>query len=125
MLNTAPGFKTHPQHTIELEPAGKHVRISFGGKTIAETSGAIVMTETGYAPVFYIPMSDIDGSLLIAGSRRSRCPFKGEARYHGIAVGSEQVENAMWLYDDPYDEVAGIAGHAAFYADKVTIDISD
>ena len=125
MLNPAPGFSTHPEHAIELAPAGKRIRVSFSGKTIADTSNAIVMNETGYPPVFYIPMVDIDESLLTPGSRHSRCPFKGVASYHGIAVGAEQVDNVLWFYEDPYDEVDQIAGHAAFYADKVSIDIED
>lgn len=125
MLNPAPGFRTHPDHTIEFAPAGKQIRVSFRGKTIAQTSDAIVLYETGYSPVFYIPMADIEKSLLTPGSRHSRCPFKGEASYRGIAVGAEEVDNAMWFYDDPYDEVIQIAGHAAFYPEKVVIDIDD
>ncbi len=125
MLNPAPGFQTHPEHAIELAPANQRIRVSFSGKTIAQTSNAIVLHESGYSPVFYIPMADIEKSLLTPGSRHSRCPFKGEASYHGIAVGTEQVDNAMWFYDDPYDEVVQIAGHAAFFPEKVDIDIED
>lgn len=125
MLNPAPGFRTHPEHTIELAPADRRIRVSFGGKTIAQTSDAIVLNEKGYPPIYYIPWTDIEKSLLTPGSRYSRCPFKGVASYHGIAVGTDQIENAVWFYEDPYDEVAQIAGHAAFYPDKVTIDIED
>lgn len=125
MLNSAPGFRTHPGHVITIEPAGKTVRVSYGGTTIAETSAAIVLYETGYQPVHYVPLADIESGFLTPGSRHSRCPFKGEARYQGVAVGDEQIDNAVWFYDDPYDEVSGIAGHAAFYADKVSIDIID
>ncbi|WP_278257056.1 DUF427 domain-containing protein [Nocardioides convexus] len=28
----------------------------------------------------------------------------------------------MWSYEQPYDAVAPIAGHLAFYPDRVTID---
>jgi uncharacterized protein (DUF427 family) len=29
----------------------------------------------------------------------------------------------VWTYQDPYDAVAPIAGHVAFYADRVDITI--
>ena len=31
------------------------------------------------------------------------------------------IRKPPWGYDTPYDEVAGIAGHVAFYPDKVDI----
>lgn len=30
----------------------------------------------------------------------------------------------MWVYDDPYDAVAPIAGHVAFFPDQVEISVS-
>jgi len=36
-------------------------------------------------------------------------------------VGTKVLENAAWGYDLPYDEVASIKDHIAFYADKVDI----
>jgi uncharacterized protein (DUF427 family) len=47
------------------------------------------------------------------------CPFKGEASYWTIRVGDRSAENAVWGYEDPFEEVAGLAGHVAFYADRV------
>ena len=32
------------------------------------------------------------------------------------------LDNAIWTYETPYDAVKEIAGHLAFYPDKVTIE---
>ena len=34
-------------------------------------------------------------------------------------VTPAQLENAVWSYEDPLPEVTEIAGHLAFYLDKV------
>jgi uncharacterized protein (DUF427 family) len=47
---------------------------------------------------------------------RSYCPFKGHASYWSLKGGAE---NAVWSYEDPYDDMAAIKGRLAFYADKV------
>jgi len=50
------------------------------------------------------------------------CPYKGDASYFSIASGGKVLDNAIWTYETPYDAVKEIAGHLAFYPDKVTIE---
>jgi uncharacterized protein (DUF427 family) len=56
---------------------------------------------------------------LVRTERRTRCPYKGEASYYSIAVGGRTAENAVWSYEHPLADVAEIAGHLAFYPDRV------
>jgi uncharacterized protein (DUF427 family) len=37
-------------------------------------------------------------------------------------VGDEVAENAVWTYEDPFDEVTPIGNHLAFWGDKLTIE---
>jgi uncharacterized protein (DUF427 family) len=37
-------------------------------------------------------------------------------------VDGKTAENAVWGYETPFDQVAEIAGHVAFYPDKVEIE---
>ena len=46
----------------------------------------------------------------------THCPFKGDASYYSLKGGAE---NAAWSYESPYDEMAAIKGHLAFYPDRV------
>jgi uncharacterized protein (DUF427 family) len=53
---------------------------------------------------------------------RTTCPFNRDASYWTLSANGTRDENAVWGYETPYDEVAAIAGHVAFYPDRVTID---
>ncbi len=41
------------------------------------------------------------------------------ASYWSIRTGRRVVDDAVWSYEVPYPDVAAIAGHLAFYADRV------
>ena len=49
------------------------------------------------------------------------CPFKGDCSYYSLAEGGEGGENAVWTYEAPFDAVAAIKDHLAFYPDRVEI----
>lgn len=112
-----------PDHPITIAPNPKRVRVTAGGKIIAETSRALTLREASYPPVQYIPRADADMSLLSASSHQTHCPYKGDASYFTIhAGGGPTLDNAIWSYESPYDAVKEIAGHLAFYPNKVTIE---
>ncbi|HUC09136.1 MAG TPA: DUF427 domain-containing protein [Stellaceae bacterium] len=126
MPNSAPGFASRPDHRVDLVPEKRRVRVTFGGVTIADSSAALRVEETGHAPVHYVPEKDVRVALLHRTDHHTRCPYKGEASYWTIEVpgeasedGIKRSENAVWGYPTPYDEVAGIAGYYAFYPDRI------
>ena len=47
------------------------------------------------------------------------CPYKGEASYYSLNAGEVKGENAVWTYEKPYDAVAPIKDHVAFYPNVV------
>jgi uncharacterized protein (DUF427 family) len=69
----------------------------------------------------YVPRADIDMDRLERTARATTCPWKGEASYYSISTPDGVLENAVWSYDAPKDGVAEIAGHLAFYTDRVTV----
>jgi uncharacterized protein (DUF427 family) len=108
-----------PDHPITIAPAQKRVRVTFAGKTIADSTRALTLSEAGYAPVFYIPRADAAMDALTASDHHSYCPYKGEAGYFSIAAGGKRSENAVWTYAEPYPAVAAIKEHLAFYPSRV------
>lgn len=120
--NPAPGFRDHPDHVIELERVADLVRIKVDGVQIAESAAALILHETNHTPVYYIPLEDVDDAFLRNSPRITRCPFKGKATYWNIAIGEHEVDNALWAYETPYDEMLELAGLVGFYSSKVSIE---
>jgi uncharacterized protein (DUF427 family) len=118
-MSSGPGYKTHPEHHIELKKNASRVRVEVDGEVIAETADAITLEEDGYGPIYYVPRSDVKMDRLVPTARHTRCPFKGEASYFSVKGKGRVREDAVWTYEQPYDEVASIKGRLAFYADKV------
>ena len=119
--NSAPGYKKHPDHHITTQPAGLRVRVTFKGEVIADTREAIQMEEamegsTAAPVVYYIPRQDVRMQRLARTSHSTYCPFKGHASYFSLIDGPE---NAVWSYEQPYDEMMVIKDRLAFYPDKV------
>ena len=102
--------------TIRISPADKRVRVLFQGEVIAESADALRLEEGRYPPVFYIPRKDVRMEKLAPTAHRTHCPFKGDASYYSLKGGPE---NAAWSYEHPYDEMAAIKDHLAFYPDRV------
>ncbi|HMG47405.1 MAG TPA: DUF427 domain-containing protein [Allosphingosinicella sp.] len=115
----APVFNPGPVIPITIEGNPSRVVVSVGGKVIADTVNALTLCEIGYPPVQYIPLEDVDMSLLEPTSHATHCPYKGDAAYFSIPIGGERSVNAAWTYKAPYDDMAQIENHVAFYPDRV------
>jgi uncharacterized protein (DUF427 family) len=111
-----------PYHRCDVTRSDRHVTIRFGGEVVAESDRASVLFETGLPPRYYLPAEDVRADLLEPSDTVTACPYKGTtSRYHTIRVGDEVAEDAIWVYDDPHDEVRAIAGLLAFYDDEVEL----
>jgi len=109
-------------HAIEIAPFGGRVRIRFGGEIAADSAHALMLEEGSLPPVFYLPRGDARMERFIPSDHRSHCPFKGDATYFDLEAGGCVQKNAVWTYESPLPAAAAIAGHLAFYPDKVEIE---
>ena len=119
MANPAPGWVKKPEHRVDLRADKSHVRVMFAGKVIADSTDALRCEETGHGPVYYVPAKDMRLDLMKKTEHTTYCPFKGTASYWTIETGDNSAENAIWGYEAPYDETAALAGHYAFYGNRV------
>jgi uncharacterized protein (DUF427 family) len=108
-----------PDHPISINDAGVKVRVTLQGRVIAESSKALRLEEKGYPPVYYIPREDVDMSLLVRTTHYTYCPYKGDCTYYSIPIGGARSEYAVWTYETPYEAVASIRDHMAFYPARV------
>jgi uncharacterized protein (DUF427 family) len=108
-----------PDHAITIEKNPPRIVVSVAGRVIADTQNALTLHETNHQPVQYIPLEDVDASLLEATDHTTYCPYKGDCSYCSIPAGGEKSVNAVWTYKAPHPAVADIIDHVAFYADRV------
>jgi uncharacterized protein (DUF427 family) len=112
-------------HAIAIQPSSTTVIVRADRRQIAETTGALRLSEASYPPVQYVPRDDVDMSQLERSAYTSYCPYKGEANYYSISALGEAGVNAVWTYEAPFEAVGAITGHLAFYPDRVSIELGD
>jgi uncharacterized protein (DUF427 family) len=115
-----------PDHPITIEPFAGRVTVTAGDVKVADTAAALELRESTYPPVYYVPLADVDSTVLKPTDTSTYCPYKGDASYYSVVQSAEgqAVEDAVWFYEHPYRSVAEIADHVAFYTDRVEVNIS-
>jgi uncharacterized protein (DUF427 family) len=108
-----------PDHPITVTPNAKRVVVTFAGREIANTTRALTLKGSTYSAVQYIPRADVDMAALLPTAHDSHCPYKGDANYFSISANGRSSENAVWTYETPFDAVAPIKDHLAFYPSRV------
>ena len=108
-----------PDHPITISPAEGKVRVTVAGRIVAESTRVLRLEEKGYPPVYYLPRTDADMSLLVRTTHYTYCPYKGDCTYYSIPIGGAKSEYAVWTYENAYGAVATIKDHLAFYPTRV------
>lgn len=111
-------------HPITVGKNPDRVVVKLGDQVIADTRDALSLQEASYPAVQYIPRKDVDFALLERTEHATYCPYKGDASYYSVLPAGADGVNAVWTYEQPYDAVADIREHVAFYPDKVSIEIT-
>jgi uncharacterized protein (DUF427 family) len=109
-------------HPISIDADTVRVVAPAGDTVIADTSAALTLREAGYPPVHYIPLDDVVPGILRPSTSHSYCPYKGDASYYDVVLpGGKELAEAVWTYQAPYPAVDAIAGHVAFYTDRLQV----
>jgi uncharacterized protein (DUF427 family) len=111
------------EHPISIQATHGRVLVRAGTTLIADTTNALTLREASYPAVQYVPLADIDPQVLRRSDSASYCPFKGDASYFTLVTADGEIADAVWTYEQPYPAVTQIAGHAAFYPDRVQISV--
>ena len=104
-----------------LEPTSAHVCVTYDDAVIADSTNALRILETSQPPAFYIPRADVNMALLTPSIDQNFCEWKGQASYFDLADSS--LQQVAWTYDKPDERFAEIAGHLAFYAQKLQCSV--
>jgi uncharacterized protein (DUF427 family) len=114
-------FADRPDYRVDILARRNRVTVSVGGEVLADSRTCLLVDEQDHGLVFYFPPEDVRLDLLVPDERTTRCPFKGTATYRTYAGPEGEV--LIWAYEEPYPEVARLAGYVAFFQDAVELRV--
>jgi uncharacterized protein (DUF427 family) len=114
------GHPRDPFHRVDVRQSARPVRIEVDGEVVAETTRARLLAETSLPLRFYLPREDVL-SPLVPSSRRTYCPYKGQASYWSVDAGGRRRADLGWSYERPLPELVTITGLVAFWDERVDI----
>ena len=107
---------------IKLRNAPGKYSIRAAGAVLGESSNVIELSEGDLAPVLYVPRADLAMAFFDKTDTSTHCPHKGDATYYTLEAKSGPIPDAAWSYETPIKGLEAIAGHLAFYPDKITVE---
>lgn len=120
------GHLPDPYHRVDIRATGRRVRVLAGDPAdnvvLAESSDALLLSETGLPNRYYLPAADIRAELVHTDTR-TVCPYKGWATYWTLRLGDREIVDAAWSYEQPLPESARIAGHRSFDHDDLVVEV--
>ncbi len=90
-----------PAHRLYFEPYPRRVRALVGDRVVLDSVRGRLLHESNVLPRLYVPLEDLDGTLLERSETSTHCPFKGDASYFTLAAGERMIEDAVWTYEEP------------------------
>lgn len=112
-----------PYHRVDVLESSRHVRVSVNGELVAESRRPLGLFETGLPTRWYMPPEDVRADVLVPSEQQTGCAYKGFASYYSVRVGDEVEEDLVWYYLEPRSEVERIAGHLAFFNERIDLEV--
>lgn len=100
----------------DLVPEVREIVVRWGELEVALTSTAWAVRETAHPPTFYLPLADVQRSLLRPAGSGSFCEWKGPAIYWDLVDGERRLAKVAWSYPQPLAGAEPLAECIAFYA---------
>jgi uncharacterized protein (DUF427 family) len=118
-MSHSPGHRKWPEHQVRETHLDERLRVEVNGELVADSDDVIKVEEDGNPTRYYFPRTDVEMDKLEPTEKTTMCPFKGTAHYFSLDAGGKKLENAVWTYEDPYDEHRDLRDRVAFYDDKL------
>ena len=113
------GHAADSYHRIDIRQTSRNLVVRNSDRIISNSKRPLVLYESGFAPRWYVPRTDIDEGALTAAEHQTFCPYKGLCSYYDI--GNARL--AAWSYREAYREVGRISGLVSFEPDIISVEI--
>jgi len=114
-----------PYKRVDAISSSRKVEVVLGGETIAESSKATFVFETGMPTRYYLPMDDIRMAVLKRSDTTTRCPYKGIASYWSVEAGGQIFDDIVWSYPEPLEEAPKLKNLLCFFNENVDAILID
>ncbi|HEX3845365.1 MAG TPA: DUF427 domain-containing protein [Steroidobacteraceae bacterium] len=113
------GHAADAYHRIDIRQSSRRLVVKDGARVIADTGRPVALYESGFAPRWYVPRQDIDGSALTPVEGQTFCPYKGLCSYYDIG----DRRKAAWSYLQAWQDAARISNFVSFEADTIEVSL--
>ena len=111
------GHAADSYHRIDIRQASRRLVVRSGDRVIADSARPVALYESGFAPRWYVPRTDVDESGLAPAPGQTFCPYKGLCSYYDIGG----ARRAAWSYEDAWPEAGRVSGLVSFEPDLIDV----
>jgi len=97
----------------------REIVVHWGPTLVARTCGAWAVRETAHPPTFYLPLADVERTLLHSAGGGSLCEWKGLTHYWDLIDGQRRLAQVAWSYPKPLAGAEVLDQCIAFYAHEL------
>ncbi|MDQ2707744.1 MAG: DUF427 domain-containing protein [Actinomycetota bacterium] len=117
------GHLPDPFHRVDVRATSRRVRVLAGDTVLADSTRALVLSETGVPNRYYLPAAAVREDLLAPSKTRTVCPYKGQTDYWSLSLDGRELADVAWRYPEPRPEAVRIAGYRCFDHAELTTEL--
>lgn len=112
---------SNPYHRVQCLPSRRRLQVIGAGEVLVDTTDTVAVHETALAPRLYVARQHVRMDLLVPSPTVTHCPSKGTASYLTLVVGSTEVPDVAWSYEDAMGDSAPVRAMVCFDDTKVDV----